>query len=210
VKLGEEDENTPEYYHQNDGLPRKDDSRLHDSSQDDDSQSSVYSQERERNSPDSAEPDSPITNILAAKTGDSSSEVSGSGADYPENASHNSLTVDNTNEGGCGDTNVDIASSGSTAKNEVSKGYVDEGNLNNGNMIVYNINKGTMNKGIVNRSNADNGVINIGTINKGPISYTNYSDNSTNASSPTLNNLDVQKYVSDVNHMYSTILESLT
>lgn len=131
-------------------------------------------------------------------------DASGTGAD---NGAVNKLEIDNTNKGGCGDTNVDVAVSGANNESQVRKGYVDDGYLNNGDTKMYNINNGTINRGVISGSNAENGTISIGTINNGPISYENNNDSSVNSVASTLNNLNVQQYASNINDIYSKILD---
>lgn len=107
------------------------------------------------------------------------------------------------------DSNSDVVTAGSHDHANVSKGYVGNGTFNNGNMVEYDINNGTINKGTIDRSSADKGIISVGTVNNGPVNYGTSDNRTNNGNVATLNNSDVEKYLSSVEKMYSTILERL-
>lgn len=124
---------------------------------------------------------------------------------------NNNAIVKNENAGAGGETDSDsdVVTAGSHDHVNVWKGFVGNGTFNNGNMVEEDINNGTINEGRIDRSSADNGIINVGTVNNGPVNY-GTSDNLTNSGNAgTLNNSDVEKYLSSVEKMYSTILERL-
>ncbi|XP_025207358.1 uncharacterized protein LOC112603140 [Melanaphis sacchari] len=129
-----------------------------------------------------------------------------SGSDVGKN---NETTVKNAAENGHAESNSDVVIAGSQDDASVRKGYVANGTLNNGNMVEYDINNGTINTGNIEGSTADSGIINVGTVNNGPVNYGTYDKLTNNGSLVALNGNDVQKYLSSVDNMYSTILERL-
>ncbi|XP_027847286.2 uncharacterized protein MAL13P1.304-like [Aphis gossypii] len=124
---------------------------------------------------------------------------------------NNNAIVKNENAGAGGETDSDsdVVTAGSHDHANVWKGFVGNGTFNNGNMEEDDINNGTINEGRIERSSADKGIINVGTVNNGSVNYGTSDDLTNNGNAATLNNSDVEKYLSSVEKMYSTILERL-
>lgn len=124
---------------------------------------------------------------------------------------NNNAIVKNEKSGAGGETDSDsdVVTAGSHNDANVRKGYVENGTLNNGNMVEYNINNGTINNGRIYGSSADKGIINVGTVNNGPVNYGTSDIRANSGNVVTMDNRDVQKYLSSVEKMYSTILERL-
>ncbi|XP_022174192.1 GATA zinc finger domain-containing protein 14-like [Myzus persicae] len=116
------------------------------------------------------------------------------------------------NRGGNGqtgetDSQQNIVSAGSSNHGNVKSGYVEDGTLNNGNMVQYNINRGIINKGTITDSKA--AIISVGTLNNGPVNYGTSDNNTNNGNQVVMNVKDIQQFLSNIDKMYSTIIERL-
>ncbi|CAI6350056.1 unnamed protein product [Macrosiphum euphorbiae] len=163
-----------------------------------------------------------VTRVLT-NGGDDEKNVSGhqsadtnANTQDPDHVENNNVTLKNgvgngveNGQTGKSDCDHDILSAGSSNSGTVLKGYVEDGTLNNGNMVQYNVNNGTINKGMISGSNADNGIISVGTVNNGPVNYGTYDKYANNGKQVAMNSYDVQQYLSNIDKMYSTILERL-
>ncbi|XP_060868782.1 putative uncharacterized protein DDB_G0286901 [Metopolophium dirhodum] len=149
-------------------------------------------------------------NVSAHRSADTNSNIHDHGhSDHVEN---NNVSLKNgveNGQAGKSDCDHDIVSAGSSNNGAVRKGYVEDGTLNNGNMVQYNVNNGTINKGEISGSNADNGIISVGTVNNGPVNYGTSDTYANNGKQVAMNSNDVQQYLSNIDKMYSTILERL-
>jgi len=140
------------------------------------------------------------------------SAVTNANTHDPDHVENNNVSLKNGVENGQtgkSDCDHDILSAGSSNSGTVMKGYVEDGTLNNGNMVQYNVNNGTINKGEISGSNADNGIISVGTVNNGPVNYGTSDTYANNGKQVAMNSFDVQQYLSNIDKMYSTILERL-
>lgn len=97
---------------------------------------------------------------------------------------------------------TDIASSGFSTNNQVNKGYVEDGYLNNGEMVVHDNNSGVSIKGSISENSADNGIINVGTVNNGPTNYGTVN----NYTAPSVDNLIQEKLATSIDKLYSTLI----
>lgn len=104
-------------------------------------------------------------------------------------------------------TDVNIAAAGTRNNNKVHKGYVEDGVHNNGKMNIETTNNGTFNKGDIKKNNAKNGIINVGTINNGDSNYGTVNNNKDLTKE--MDNGNIEKYVSELNEVYSGILERM-
>lgn len=152
-------------------------------------------------------------NAKDSKTTVDSSPVVSSDAKAPaENTNSRTNSVNMNNPGGAGKSSLttDITSSGSSSKQDVKKGYVLKGMLNNGGMQQYNQNHGVVTEGEISNVNANNGTISIGTINQGPVTYSTNNDNSSNKKVLELNNLDVDQFAKQIVQTYSRMLSDFS
>ncbi|KAL5243540.1 hypothetical protein ACI65C_010950 [Semiaphis heraclei] len=134
-------------------------------------------------------------------------------AGYPNREENNIVSLQNGVENGQNagetDSNNDMVSAGSDNLGIVRKGFVEDGTLNNGDMVQYNINNGTINEGTISDSNAKNGIINVGTVNNGPVNYGTADTYTNNGKQITMDNYKAQQYLSNIDKIYSAILERL-
>lgn len=106
-------------------------------------------------------------------------------------------------DGGDNTVETDIASSGSFTENHVGKGFVEDGYMNNGEMVVQDHNTGVNTKGIISESTADNGIINVGTVNNGATNYGTVRNFNISGLSMVADKLEL---ASSINKIFSTLL----
>jgi len=149
-------------------------------------------------------------NVSAHRSADTNSNNHDHG--HSDRVENNNVSLKNGIENGQtgkSDCDHDIVSAGSSNTGTVRKGYVEDGTLNNGNMVQYNVNNGTINKGEISGSNADKGIISVGTVNNGPVNYGTSDTYANNGKQVAMDSNDVLRYLSNIDKMYSTILERL-
>lgn len=157
----------------------------------------------------------PVTNNIASVSNvdGGTSNSSGYAEKTANDVNGNAASVRNSHAGGDSgenDSDSDIVSAGNHNQEDVKKGLVEDGYFNNGNMKVKNYDKSNRNKGTIKDCNASNGIINVGTVNNGPVNYGTSKTFNNDGTIAKFNDLDIQKYATSIDKMYSAILEKLS